>query len=174
MGRRKFRLGRHRKNEERKRKQQEQKQPDDISPASCIVSIPLRYYMLSNVSSLDQFSTRLSLLPLSKWALLSSKSPLIYHRLRVEEVNEGTCQLLSTVITVQEDLSWNVFVVNKLLNPSSCPLLSGIPAQFSSTSDLCTLTSVIDSSKLCSGIKEPKFLELWQHRSLTLHGSSSK
>lgn len=132
----------------------------------CIVPILLRYYMIYTVSSLGQFSTRLSSLPLSKQMLLPSKSPLIHHRLRVEGVNQGTCQWLSIFES-------DAFVLNKLLNTSSSYLLSENPAQFSCTSDLYTSSSAIDSTKVCSRNKEPKYLELWQHRSLMLHGSSS-
>ena len=55
-----------------------------------------------------------------------------------------------------------------------CPLLAEVTHTLTSVAAVRHLMVLLDSTKPCIGNPDGKFLDLWQHRALTLHGSSSK
>ena len=195
MGGRKFRLERHRKNEELKRRREEEmmRRKEDMEqneePMSLVLSIsrdvvlvapphltvllPLTAYRDGTVQSLELLCERLSASLPPTWTVACTE-PLALCRLRVQLGGEKPHVDVGTSIIINTDLGWTLSVVNRQLTPSSCPLLTAFPPQLDSVSSVCTLLSLLDSVKLCTGSPEPKFLELCHHRALTLHGSAGE
>lgn len=185
MGGRKFRLARHRKNEERKKKIS-QESGINLSATSqlliepptstLIVSLPLDAFTNGTVTTRQDLSSRFmksTLLP-SPW-LMASTNPLVFCKLRVpRDVDHGCGAWLNISLTLHEDLKWSLFVKSKKLDLTLCPFLATFPIRLASVSAVCQFLSGVDSANLCSGNQETRFLELWQHRTLTLHGSSGE
>lgn len=143
-----------------------------VPSAPLTVSLPLTAYLDGHVQSLESLCKRLPTSLPPTWTLIS-EVPLTLCKLRVQlggepHVDVGAC------IIINNDLGWTLSVVNRPLTPTSCPVLAEIPTQLSSVSSVCRLLTLLDSVKLCTGSPEQKFLELYHHRSLTLHGSAGK
>ena len=139
--------------------------------ASLVVSFPLKYYLSQPRLSIDTLS---SLPPQSlpeSWTV-AAKHPLTIVKLRI--LNTTGVPRVDVVITVsvQDDLTWGLSVLNIVLDPFLSPSLHNIAPTLTSISALLYLIQAIDRLMICVGNPEIKFLELWKHRSLTLHGSS--
>ena len=191
MGGRRFRLGRHRKNEELKRRREKEEkklESEDTTPLALVVSIPrqslaapsltvslpLASYLNGSVGSLESLCTRLSKSSLPPSWTVASATPLTLCKLRVQVGGQGSSVYISAAVTIQSDLGWTLSIANQPLTPIVCPFLFRVPAQLTSVSAVFHMVSTLDSVKLCMGNREAKFIELWQHRALTLHGSSGK
>ena len=171
MGGRKFRLT-HRKNEERKRRQKraEERQTclEDSSPGPEMytVSLQMSVYLEGTVSKVADLSSRL-LSGHCAW-IVARQIPLLVSKLGTHD----TTASLSITLSIQHDFGWTITVGSQVVTSDLCPLLVGVPNKLASASAVCKLLSTIDSSKHCPGNPEPKFLEQWRQRSLTLHGNS--
>ena len=182
MGGRKFRLSTHRKNEERKRRAQ----PVPLSlivaiplqlvvvPA-LIVSLPLACYTSGHVQSSDSLCARLtSSLSLPPSWIIASTTSLTLCKLRVQQNGQASRADIIFTLSITSELEWTLSVSNLELSPASCPILAEVPHTLSSVAVVHHLMVLLDSTKLCVGNPDRKFIDLWQHRALTLHGSSSK
>ena len=146
MGGRKFRLGRHRKNEERKRRIEKEERrekhttliPRETVVPSLTVSLPLASYLDGHVQSLECLYARLSNSLPSSWTVAST-TPLTLCKLRVQPHvgTQGSHVDITTTITIMSNLEWALSVMNQPLTPAACPLLVGIPLQLSSVSAVC-------------------------------------
>ena len=191
MGGRKFRLGTHRKNEERKRKrkreQEDVEQCDQpltlvisiphniVTVPSLTISLPVASYISGLVHSSETLGTRLAAsLVLPPLWMTNSSAPLTLCKLRVGQEEQASRPDITTIIRLSDNLEWTLFIFGKELCPQSCPLLRELPLQLTSVAAVGDMMRLLDSTKLCVGNSDEKFLELWHHRSLTLHGSSSK
>ena len=173
MGGRKFRLGRHRKNEERKRKLN--KEACKLTICSLVVSLPLGLYMNMTVCSLKSLSARLeksSSLPPS-W-FLASTDPLVLCKVALQQGTEHSSNSSLISISVSSNMRWKVSIADRTVAPPLCPLLSIFPVCIASVSALHQLVHVVDVAKLCCGSRDQKYLDMWRRRSLTLHGSSGE
>ena len=140
MGGRKFRLGRHRKNEERKL---EPIPWQSLPVPSLSVSFPLASYLSGRVGTLKSLTTRLTKSLLSpSWIVASSSLTLC--KLRVHPGGQGSSVDVSAAISIQSDLGWTLSIINQPLTLTMCPLLSGVPAQLSSVSAVCDKVSMLD------------------------------
>lgn len=187
MGGRKFRLGRHRKNEELKRRERKEKELEttplvltvsiprqSLVVPSLTVSLPLTSYLDSHVTALVDLHSRLSQHRLPSSWTLTSRSPLTLCKLRVQLAEQGSCVDVIAVITIKSDFEWTLSFMNHQLTPTMCPVLSQVPSKIASISSVHSMISLLESVKVCTGNTETRFIELWQHRSLTLHGSLGK
>ena len=179
IGGRRFRLGRHLKNEELKRRREKEEKKleiEDTTPLALVsiprqslaapsltVSLPLASYLNGSVGSLESLCTRLlkSSLPPS-WTVAFA-TPLTLCKLRVQVGGQGSSVYVSAAVTIQSDLGWTPSIVNQPLTPIVCPFLSRVPAQLTSVSAVFHMISMLDSVKLCIGNREAKFIELWHH-----------
>ena len=177
MGGRKFRFST-RKNEERKRRQKKMEEKQKCLDNSCpppvqnvTISLPISMYHEGAVSTVEQLTSQLlsgHSLPATR--IVARQNPLLLCKLRMRETRVS----LDITVSVQHNFSWIVTVGSQALTVSLYPLLVGVPNKLTSASAVCRLLSTLDGSKLCPGNQEPKFLELWKYRSLTLHGSLGK
>ncbi len=149
--------------------------PELLKVSQLIVSLPLAAYIHSEVESLETLVKRLQNLPPSTYQFnIVSQSPLILCIIRtVAQENSTRADVLLTV-TVQEDFSWTVFVVDAQVKPNKCPMLRDIPPKLSNVSVVQTLLETLDSLKICVGNPDKELVQLAHHRAQTLHGCSSK
>ena len=184
MGRRKFRLSVHRKNEERKRDlkklemlKQTIKDPsltvsiprNLITISSFKISFPVAVYRDGSISSVDQLYSRLTSFPLPKSWIFASSKPLVLSKVRV---NPRTTQAdVLFTLTIDDQLKWSLFLHNVSVDLNRCPLLRAVPHALNSASFVHKVLNFVDTSKMCTGNSEQRLLDQWQRRSLTLHGS---
>ena len=129
MGRRKFRLSVHRKNEERKKQQRHNlKKPAGDTPLTVTIprnlisisafkiSIPVSAYRNGHVSSVDQLHSRLRALSLPKSWIVASTTPLVLSRVRVQPQTTKAVILFS--VTIDDQLRWSL---SYLLVPNGVP-----------------------------------------------------
>ena len=177
MGGRKFRLSKHRKNEERKRRQKRAQtcsddspsRPDSSQPEIYTVSLPMSAYLDRTVSTVATLTSRLlggHHVP-STW-FVARQIPLLLCKLSTHD----TTASVEITLSIQHNFFWTVTVGNQVVTPDRCPLLIGVPDKLTSASAVCKLLSTIDDLKHCPGNVEPRLLEQWRQRSLTLHGHS--
>lgn len=152
MGRRKF----HcivRKNGERKKY---------ATPTSLVISIPTSKLPTSNIDSLEsQLSTSK---PLS-WTLTAVFEEEYGEKLVIcyIETPQQT-PIIKYSITIRQDFSWFLGVFGNTLMPQSCPVLRYTPDTLDSVDRVLQFISVIESSKICRGNSEEKFMELAKRR----------
>ena len=179
MGGRKFRLS-HRKNKERKQRLKKNKSlvvsiPRElVTITSFKLSFPISVYAEGTVSSLESLSSRLVSLPLPDSWIVANKRPLTLCKLRVQHDPSSARADVSMSLGITDQLQWSLSLTNKQLDPSLCPLLSGMPPALTSATIVCSLLRLLNSTKICVGNPDTQFLNIWKQRSLTLHGSSGK
>ena len=151
MGGKKFRLSRH-KNEEQKRR---------LKNKSLVVSIPrelviplhsnLAFQYLCNaegtISSLESLSSRLASLPLLDSWIIANTRPLTLCKLRIQHEPSSARADVSMSIGVTDQLKWSLSLTNKQLDPGLCPLLSGVPSALTSAMAVCSLSRLLNSTK---------------------------
>ncbi len=100
---------------------------------------------------------------------VAAKNPIILVKLRVHQTSR-----VDVVITlvVNENLTWTLSVFNIRLDPASNPSLGSIASTIIAASDVLNIVQVVDSLRCCAGNGDARFLDLFKHRSTTLHGSS--
>ena len=186
MGRRKFRLSVHRKNEERK-KQNITTLPipinltrlADPSPVDevleCIVSLPVSAYMAGEVSSLQCLQTRLSAISLPKsWIYSSDHSTAQQLSLckLVRRQASPQVEVLYT-LTIDESFGWSLSLFGHNLDPSTCVSLTNTLPSLRAVDQVLQLLGTLDSTKICIGNPEKRFIDLATHRALLPCGESS-
>ena len=124
-----------------------------------------QFTLKGTVSKVTDLSSRL-LSGHCAW-IVARQIPLLVCKLGTHD----TTASLSITLSIQHDFGWTVTVGSQVVTSDLCPLPVGVPDKLASASAVCELLSTIDSSKHCPGNPEPKFLEQWRQRSLTLHGN---
>ena len=194
MGGRKFRLSTHRKNEERKKrrmKNEERKKQTaepDPSPLSLVVSIslqlvtipaliislPLASYINGCIQSSESLYLRLCSLPLPSSWHIASRTPLTLCKLRLHQTEQASRADTIFTFRISSELKWTLSFLNQTLSAAGCPLLAEVPQFLTSVVAVRKLMMLLDSTMVCTGNPDSKFLDLVQHRALTLHGSASE
>ena len=135
------------------------------------VSVPHELYMACPVETLHALRGHLrsqSLPP--QWYFSDASSTLLLFKTCEEAA--GIADALHCSIECHENLSWNVDVFGKKLDPATSPLLA---SQFStalrSVLDVMKVIAFIDSCKLCVGNGEQRFLDVIQHREAIQQGT---
>jgi len=181
MGGRRFTLSTHQKNEEHKQKAEPP--PSSLVVAISVqlvkipamsISIPLAANTNGHIPSSDCLSSRLSSLSLPTSWIIASRTPLTLCNLRVHPVGQPSRADITFSLSISSGLEWTLSFLNLKLNSTVCPLLAEVRRTLTSVAAVHHLMTFLDSTKLCIGNPDGKFLDLWQHRALTLHGSSSK
>lgn len=192
MGGRKFRLSVHRKNEERKKAKNKSSDADSTActthqpvtlpvkslELSLNVSIPLDVFINGQCYSLKSLSNRLSAwmtsaLPshLHPWKI-ASQEPLVLCKLEVQQSDQSSRADAIFTITIDQELKWIIVFKQQKLTVTRCHLLNDLPTILDSVSNVSCLLQFLDSTKYCIGNPDNHFIEIWKHRSLTLHGCS--
>ncbi len=128
-----------------------------------VVSIPISFYLSRQATPEPLHSLVAESLP-ERWTLTMVK-------LRVQHSDFPKVDVIVT-LCVQSQLTWTLSVLNVSLDPSLNPALTCFNPTLSGASAVVSLLRAIDSLNCCVGNPDLKFLDLWKHRSSTLHFSS--
>ena len=162
MGRRKFRLSVHCKNEEREKNLDELKQnveepsltvtiPRNLITISCFkISFPVSVYRDGSISSVDQLYSRLASFPLPESWIFASSKPLVLSKMRVKSQTTQADVLFS--LSIDDGLEWSLSLQNVSLDPNRCPLLRKVPHALNRTSAVYDLLNFVDRAKICNAI----------------------
>ena len=145
-----------------------------VTLSSFKLSLPVSVYTEGNVHSLELLSSRLRSLSLPESWMIASMNPLTLCKLRVHQESSQARADVSLSVSINNQLHWLLSVSNKQIDPASCPLLSGVLPTLTSVSTVWSLLKLLNATKICIGNPDQKFIDNWNHRSLTLHGSSGR
>ena len=139
-----------------------------VSFPSFTISLPITSYIDGQVQSLESLHIRLSSPPSlpSPW-MIASTAPLTLCKLRVETSRP----YIMATIKISRKPEWTLFVLDKL-NSGKCSLLADLPSNLTSVAVVCRMLMLLNSANVCMGNPDGKFLEVLNHRFLTMHGSS--
>lgn len=135
------------------------------------VSFPISSYLNGQVADCGTLHNRLTSSPLPPtWVINEHKTPVIISKLRTfHELSPPRVDVVIT-LTISAELNWSVSFTNSKLNPMNCDLLQELPAVISNVSSVQRIFSLVDSSKVCIGNPDSNLIEMWQTRTMTLHG----
>lgn len=156
MGRGKFHFER-RKNARRKKQQ------------TLIVSIPISLYK-GHVQSIQSLHLYLASQSLPQSWNLVAEEPLTM--IKVQVTPSSLTPRVDVVVTlaVHSDFTWSLSVFNSHVDPALNVSLSSVNRILTTGSSVIALLEKINSLCVCIGNPDRKFLDLWKHRSSTLHG----
>ena len=191
MGRRKFRLGIHRKNEERAKHffivsiqrtdvvvhvstlavtTSELETPVDPSPLTC--SVPLIVISEGVVQTLDALATRLRLLnPFPSWTV-ADQGVLIISKMHF--VVTQSPKVFSYCVSINQELQWSLSIQNKVISLDACTLLSCFSGVVNSVSKLRSILEVLDTTTVCMGNPDQDLVHQWHRNASSLHSFSGK
>ena len=197
MGGRKFRMERHRKNEERKIARPSmivsvprnavtlsvglmtiQSSAPVLHPvvqcqstdetSTMLVSFPLSAFMQRKITSVDVLLSRLEKISLpSMWVILGGP-PLVVCRMHSSQLQ--TAVLMSVKVTAE--LQWSATVLDKTVTSEMLPVLGEVPSTISAVTELCRLVDILDGVKLCIGNPDDNIVQLYHSSTYTLHSYS--
>eukprot|EP00731_Ephydatia_muelleri_P023298 Em0015g881a len=197
MGGRKFRMERHRKNEERKIARPSmivsvprnavtlsvglmtiQSSAPVLHPvvqcqstdetSTMLVSFPLSAFMQRKITSVDVLLSRLEKISLpSMWVILGGP-PLVVCRMHSSQLQ--TTVLMSVKVTAE--LQWSATVLDKTVTSEMLPVLGEVPSTISAVTELCRLVDILDGVKLCIGNPDDNIVQLYHSSTYTLHSYS--
>ncbi len=180
MGRRKFRLSVHRKNQERK-KYDVATLPISIDLSHIVVfqvsiprhlveaprlslSLPLSSFTTGDAPSVQSLLNRLLMIELPPhWVAATESGPLI-HQLNLCKLRQQQAAVPVSVIftlAIGESFPWNL---NRNIGGLRDRVLAGTPPSLRTVHHVLQLLSTLDSSKICVGTPEVRFLEVASHR----------
>lgn len=138
------------------------------------VSFPISSYCDRTVADCGTLHKRLTLSPLPPtWVINEHMTPVIISKLRTfHEMSPPRVDVLITLI-ISSELTWNVSFPHCKLNSMNCDLFHDFPAVVANVLSVQRFFSLVDSSKVCVGNADSNLLEMWQKRSMTLHGCNS-
>ncbi len=135
-----------------------------------VVSIPISLYLSRQTTPESLHSLVAESLP-EQWTI-AVKNPLTIVKLRVQHTCDSPKVDVIITLCVQHQLTWTLSVLNVSLDPSLNPAFKCFNSTLSGAPAVVSLLRAIDSLSCCVGNPDLKFLDLWKHRSSTLHGSS--
>ena len=157
MGKPKFRVSVQRKNEVRKKKLlKDAVKVNSAATNDTITSSEQLYQQMINKLTFPQH-----------WIIVSA-DPLTICKMKV---SSGSAAQAIATLSISKELEWTMYYLQYKLSPSNCPLLTGLPSQIESITTVMQLMELIDASKPCAGNNDAKFIENFEQRKLTLHGS---
>ena len=147
MGKRKFRLGQHLKNEERVQQRSlivsVPRESVGISvsssltitlppPLTCPVSIPLLVILECVVSSLERLASNLSLLnPFPAWTVASKYPSLVLCKFQIHG-SGNVNRTLNYCVSIDQKLNWSLSLQNRTIRSDVCSMLSFLPTDVNS------------------------------------------
>ena len=202
MGKRKFRLGQHQKNEERVGRclivsvPRESVSvsvtpflnisvPPTLTPALPLppplafpISVPLAVTSECIVPSLECLVCNLSLLNLfpATWTIASKDPSLVLCKFQFHGCGT-TINVNRTVIycvSIDQKLNWSLSLQNRTIHFGVCSMLGLLPTLVNSCAKLKSVLDVLDVAYVCSGNSDHQFLQQWHYNASTLHGLSGK
>ena len=138
------------------------------------ISLPISTYFKSPIN-VDTICSRMSSFPLPRtWSLRNTTMPLTLCKLQTTRHHPPKVDTIVT-LSVSEVMKFEWTFIHHKLTPNNCKAMeTELPSTVSSLSDVGDAMSLIDSCtvQVCAGNSDANLMEIWQQRSLTLHGSS--
>ena len=116
-----------------------------------------------------ELANQLSLNPLPSPWIVFSPSPLILCRMKVYPQMHVVVEL---TVHTDSSLKWTLYFREHKLSLHACPLLTGLPLEFTNAESVHLVVQRRDSSKVCAGNPEDQYIAVCQQRTVTLHGMS--
>ena len=135
------------------------------------VSLPRSAFVNSRVTSLQQLTSRVSMLTVSLPWVITSYLPLILCRI---EVSGDHQPILEVSLTIDATLQWTATVLHNILYPTTSVPLFSLPHSIKAPEDVYCLLRFFSQVKVCVGNPDAGLIEQWKKRSSSLHYSSGK
>ena len=135
------------------------------------VSLPRSAFVNSRVTSLQQLTSRVSMLTVSFPWVITSYLPLILCRI---EVSGDHQPILEVSLTIDATLQWTATVLHNILYPTTSVPLFSLPHSIKAPEDVYCLLRFFSQLKVCVGNPDAGLIEQWKKRSSSLHYSSGK
>ena len=183
MGRRKFRLSVHRKNEERKTYALatlpisidlshvavfEVSIPRHLVELPCLsVSLPLPSFTTGDAPSICCLLDRLLRVGLPPHWVNATNSSAPAHQLTLCKLQQQQAALPVSVtftLTISLSFQWSLSLVHRNMDGIRDGVLAGTPPSLRTVDHVLQLLSTLDSTKICIGNPEQRFLEAASHR----------
>ncbi|KAL5471612.1 hypothetical protein EMCRGX_G029743 [Ephydatia muelleri] len=191
MGKRKFRLEQHRKNEERVQRSLIVSVPREMvdisvsssltitlpSPSACPVSIPLAVISECVVPSLERLTCNLSLLnPFPAWTVVSRYPSLVLLKFQIHGsgISVNVNRTINYCVSIHQELNWSFSLQNRTVHSDVCSMLRFLPTIINSIGKLKYVLDKLDGAYLCGGNPDRHLLQQWHYNASTLHGLSGK
>ncbi len=132
------------------------------------VSIPLTAFTDSRACSLKRLQSRLQVTKLPPtWVDVSHEDSL--HPLTLCQVKPTLPRAdVTFTLSITDEFEWTLTFHDHFLDGHKCEVLGGTPQALDSVSKVCQLLWALNSSKVCMGNDDKKFLEVMDHRAKTL------
>ena len=145
-----------------------------VAVPNFVVSLPLSALTSASALGLDMLHSRLGksrMLP-SAWMNISRGTPLRNLTLcKIVYYEETNRACLTFTVVIDQKFNWKIS--HHHLDGSNSMLL-GVPETVRSVDNIVQLLSLLDSSKLRTGVSDGKYHSAFNHHKNTLHGASSK
>ena len=125
------------------------------------VSLPLSYFSSLPLASLSELHSRLLHLQAvpGDWCDTSSGSESMT-LCRIVGPQAAALPKIDFTVIIDKSLAWKLFFFDQRLEADRCPVFVNIPPIVTSPTDVVKLLSAIDSSAVCIGNPDEKFLPL--------------
>ena len=144
-------------------------------PLKLIVSLPVSHFSALPLTSLSELHTRmvqLMLLP-SGWIDITSGADQLSlcHIVRPPAAGLPT---VNFTLVIDTNLSWKLYFFKQRVEIDRCPTFATTSTTMKSPTDIMNVLSVIETSQVCVGNPDEKFLPLLKHRQgLLLNGDGN-
>ena len=140
-----------------------QQSPDGGQPIELAVSLPLSFFLALPLASLSQLHSRLvqlGVLP-SGWSYTSSGAERVtICRIVHPPHMAAALPRINFTLAIEASWMWKLYFYDQRLEVDCCPTLQSTPPTVKSPADVVNLVSVIESSQVCVGNPDERFLPL--------------
>ena len=152
-----------------------QPSPDEEQPSELTIALPLSFFSavpLASLSELHSRLARLSTLP-SGWSDTTSGAEQVSFS-RIVHPLAAALPKIDFTLVIEATLIWKLYFYDQRLEVDCCPTLANTSPTVKSPADVVNLVSVIESSQVCVGNPDEKFLPLVKrHQGLLMNCSGT-
>ncbi|XP_064401712.1 uncharacterized protein LOC135347608 [Halichondria panicea] len=137
------------------------------------VKLPIQHFFSTPLLTTQALKLRLEkkTLPLL-WSMhLGCQDSLLLCKMSLAE-SIHVAPVVQVSLRINEDLSWSVSFVGRIIPPNAPSMLS-LPPTIKTIDDMTTLLDFFANCQLCCGSKEEKLLNVIKHKDSTLQGQNS-
>ena len=160
MGRRKLRFDSRKNFERRKLRRAVTPSEDFTCTSEIVVRLPITSYESSQVTSIDKLQEKMQRLKAcpAGWTstvMSESETNLVFCKLYYTESNVAVQYMLK----ISSDFTWTV-KKGQIVIPTRCSIFSDIALEMNTVKSVIEILTLLDTSKLCCGNNDEKFMEL--------------
>ncbi len=128
------------------------------------VSLPLSYFTCLSLPTLSALRSRIMTVPLLPAGWVDATQSEGELALCCFSHSATPTPSIRFTITIKEDFTWTIFFHAQRVETDSSLVLQDVPPILNSSDDVACLITVIDSSKLCVGNPDGRFIPLLHQR----------